>query len=147
MADKDRVLTGAGIEKMKRAAAGLVAAQAIPDVVLSSPLVRARQTAEILVEACGGKPLFKIASALAPAGNRTELYGAIRQHAEVEGVMIVGHEPSLSAIACEILSGSPGSFMNLKKGGACAIGIVKMSPAPSGILYWFMPPAILRRLG
>jgi phosphohistidine phosphatase SixA len=61
--------------------------------------------------------------------------------------MLVGHEPSLSALACEILGGSSGCFLTLKKGAACAIDITKMSPSPSGFLLWCMPPSILRKLG
>jgi len=61
--------------------------------------------------------------------------------------MVVGHKPSLGSIACEILSGSPGGFLNLKKGSSCAIGIAKMSPVPGGLLHWLIPPATLRVLG
>ena len=132
---------------MKKAAAGLVSMEAIPDVVLSSPLIRARQTTEILLSAFGARPAFQVVPALAPPGNRVELYEEIRRHEGNDGVMVVGHKPSLSALACEILSGSPGCFLNLKKGGACAIGIAKMSRVPSGILRWLIPPAILKKLG
>jgi phosphohistidine phosphatase SixA len=103
---------------------------AIPDVVLSSPLVRARQTAEILIEAFDGKPSLQIVPALAPPGDRTELYSEIRKHEGAESVMLVGHEPSLGEIACEIISGTPGCYLTLKKGSACAIGITRMSPVP-----------------
>jgi phosphohistidine phosphatase len=147
VADKDRELTREGIAKMKKAAAGLAAVEAIPDVILSSPLIRARQTAEILMAAFGDRPFFQVVPALAPQGNRTELYDEIRKHGGKDGVMLVGHEPSLGSIACEILSGSPGCFLNLKKGSACAIEIAKMSPVPSGFLRWLIPPATLRMLG
>ena len=147
VADRNRELTEKGIAKMRKAAAGLAAIEAIPDVILSSPLTRARQTADILMAAFGGRPAFQVAPALAPPGDRTELYKEIRTHEVHDSVMLVGHEPSLSALAGEILSGSPGCFLDLKKGGACAIGIAKMSPAPSGSLHWLIPPAILRKLG
>jgi len=147
VSDKDRELTEEGIAKMKKAAAGLAAIAAIPDVILSSPLSRARQTAEILMAAFSDRPRLKVIPSLAPQGNRAELYEEIRSHQSHDGVMLVGHEPLLSDLTCEILSGSPGCFLTLKKGGACAIDIAKMSPAPSGFLRWLIPPAILRELG
>lgn len=145
-ADEDRELTKEGIEKMKKAAAGLRAAEAIPCVVLSSPLIRARQTAGILVEAFGGKPSLVVVSALAPSGNRSELYREIRKHDEADSVMLVGHQPSLGEIAGEIAWGSSEFALDLKKGGACAIEIEKLAPKPRGSLLWLAPPAILRRL-
>jgi len=145
-ADAERALTEEGIEKMKKAAAGLRAANAIPDVILSSPLVRARQTAEILNEAFDGKALFKMIPSLAPSGNRAELNRELRRHEGAAGIMLVGHQPSLGEIAGEITCGSSGCPLELKKGGACAIEIEKLAPAPRGTLLWLMPPAILRKL-
>jgi phosphohistidine phosphatase len=146
IADTDRELTREGIEKMRKAAAGLRAAEAIPDVVLSSPLARARQTAEILIEAFDRKPALKLSPMLAPSGNRSELFREIRRHAGSKGMMLVGHQPSLGEIAGEVAWGSCDYPLDLKKGGACAIEIETFSPAPRGTLLWLMPPAILRRL-
>jgi len=144
-ADEDRELTQEGIEKMKKAAAGLRAVEAIPVIVLSSPLVRARQTAGILIEAFDGKPSLKLIPALAPAGNRSDLYKEIRKHEGADGIMLVGHQPSLGQIASEVAWGSSDSPLELKKGGACAIEIERLAP-PRGTLLWLMPPAVLRRL-
>ncbi|MBZ5499242.1 MAG: phosphohistidine phosphatase SixA [Acidobacteriia bacterium] len=146
VADADRELTREGIEKMKKAAAGLRAAEAIPEVVLSSPLVRARQTAEILIEAFAGKPSLKLVPALAPSGNRPELYREIRRHEGAGAVMLVGHQPSLGETAGEIAWGPSGCALDLKKGGACALEIEKLTQEPRGTLLWLMPPAILRKL-
>jgi phosphohistidine phosphatase len=145
-ADVERELTREGIDKMKRAATGLRAAEAIPDIILSSPLVRARQTAEILMEAFDGKPVLTVVQALAPGGNRSELYLEIRKHADARALMLVGHQPSLGEIAGEIVWGTPSHPLDLKKGGACAMEVDKVAPAPRGTLLWIMPPAILRKL-
>jgi len=145
--DRDRPLSDEGITKMKRNAAALAAIGAVPDVILCSPLARARQTADILMEAFSGRPALEVIPALAPPANRPDLYEAIRSHERADALMLVGHEPSLGEIAAEILSGSPASYLLLKKGGACKIGIAGLDPAPSGFLHWLMPPAILRLLG
>jgi phosphohistidine phosphatase len=146
VADEDRELTKEGIEKMKKAADGLRAIDAIPDIVLSSPLARARQTAEILIEAFDRKPTLSLSSALSPSANRPELYKEIRKYGAAGSIMLVGHQPSLGQIAGEIVYGSSGRPLDLKKGGACAIEIEKLAPDLCGTLLWLMTPAILRKL-
>src|SRR5512144_1243308 len=87
--DESRELTKEGVARMKKAAAGLRAIDAVPEVVLASPLVRARHTAEILMEAYYGKPVLRQVAALAPGGNRAEVYGEIRGHKNAGSVMLV----------------------------------------------------------
>jgi phosphohistidine phosphatase len=145
--DESRELTKDGVEKMKKAAAGLRAAGAIPEVILTSPLVRARHTAEILMDAFQGNPVLKEMPALAPSGNRIELYKEIRKHEKAESVMLVGHQPSLGEIAGEIAFGSAEYALELKKGAACAIELHRLSPKPQGSLLWFATPLILRQIG
>jgi phosphohistidine phosphatase len=144
--DESRELTREGIEKMKKAAAGLRALDAVPEVMLTSPLVRARQTAEILVNAFQGKPGCRQVPALAPAGDRAEVYREILRHGQAASVMLVGHQPSLGEIAGEIAFGSPAAALELKKGGACAIEIERLTARPRGSLLWLATPALLRKL-
>jgi phosphohistidine phosphatase len=60
--------------------------------------------------------------------------------------MLVGHQPSLGEIAGEIGWGSAEHYVELKKGGACALDLEVMRPKPKGSLLWLLPPSILRRL-
>ena len=77
--DDDRALTEEGRTKMRVNALGLRALNFLPELILSSPLPRARETAEILLEAFGKGIGLKICPALAPSGERPELYREIRQ--------------------------------------------------------------------
>ena len=144
--DASRELTGDGIEKMKKAAAGLRSLGAVPEVILASPLARTRHTAEILMEAFSGKPRMKQFPSLAPGGVRADVYKEICAHEKAESVMLVGHQPSLGEIAGEIAFGSAAAALDLKKGGACAIEIHKCAARPSGSLLWLATPAMLRKL-
>jgi len=148
MPDDDRPLTEEGIKKMRQAAAGLRSLEYIPEIVLSSPLPRARQTAEILMEAFGQKRTrLEMFPALAPSGSRKEVYQAIASYAEkLESLMLVGHQPSLGEIAGEIVWGSPEQFLDLKKGGACAIELEHTGIPPAGSLIWLLTPAVLRKI-
>jgi phosphohistidine phosphatase len=146
VADEDRELTKEGIVKMRQAAAGLRALGGIPEIIFSSPLLRARQTAEILIEAFGGKIPLTLVPALASSANHAQIYKEIHQQESAGAIMLVGHQPLLGEMIGEIISGSSGCLVDLKKGGACAIQIETHTPAPRGTLLWFTPPAILRKL-
>jgi phosphohistidine phosphatase len=145
--DDDRALTEDGIKLMRQAAAGINALDWIPEIILSSPLVRARQTAEILLEVFGKKTKLKIAPALAPSGLRQELYREIEScDKTIKSLMLVGHQPSLGEMAGEICWKSPAHFVEFKKGGACAIELESTRNVPQGRLISLLTPSILRQL-
>jgi phosphohistidine phosphatase len=115
--------------------------------LLSSPLIRAVQTAEILMQAFGKEVEMQIAASLAPSGNRQNLYREIARHErKVDSLMIVGHQPSLGEIAGEIAWGSPEYWIDLKKGGACAIEVESVQGVPRGRLISLLTPSILRKV-
>lgn len=147
VAEDERTLTEEGIKKMKKAALGLKRLDIIPDLILTSPLPRAKQTAEIVHAALNEKPDLKLLAALAPAGERPAVYKALEANNSKASIMLVGHQPSLGEIAGEIAWHSAESYVEFKKGGICAIKIESFSPLPRGTLLWLLTPAILRELG
>ena len=145
--DDDRTLTKEGIRKMRQTAAGLRRLNYIPGLLLSSPLVRATQTAEILLKEFGKDVKMRISPALAPSGSRTALYREIAQYAKrLDSLMIVGHQPSLGEIAGEIAWGSPENYLDLKKGSFCAIDVKSMQGIPRGSMISLLTPSILRKI-
>ncbi len=145
--DDERVLTEKGRAKMRQNAIGLRTLNYLPELILSSPLPRAHQTADILLEVFGEEIELKITEALAPAGERGELYREIRRYEKkLKSMMIVGHQPSLGEIAGEIAFGSPECYVNFKKGGACAIEWESVRGTPSGIMLSLLTPSILRKI-
>jgi phosphohistidine phosphatase len=146
--DDDRALTDEGMSKMRQIAAGLYRLGFVPEIILSSPLVRARQTAEILLQAFGKRVELEIFPALAPEGARKELFREIGSLGKkrIMRMMIVGHQPSLGEIAGEIAFGSSKHYIDLKKGGVCTIELDGVQGTPKGILVELFTPSILRRL-
>lgn len=145
--DDDRDLTEEGVERMRQAAEGLRRLDCIPELILSSPLLRARQTAEILLAAFGKGLELKILPSLSPSGIRRELYQAISSYeGRLKSLMLVGHQPSLGEIAGAIIGGSPDCNIELKKGGACAIDMASGGNPPKGSLVFLLPSSILRRI-
>ncbi len=143
--EDQRPLTDKGIRKMKEVARGLRLIDVLPELILTSPLPRAKETADIIAEALGGQVMMT--ENLAPTGSRPELYRELRMHRKRASLMMVGHQPSLGEIAGEIAWGSSDHCLELKKGGACALEIARLDPVPTGTLLWLITPALLRRIG
>ena len=146
VAEDDRTLTEEGTKKMERVAEGLRILEVLPDLILTSPLPRARQTADILHQALGEKIPLKEVPALAPLGSRSLVYKEIAANSKIENLMLVGHQPSLGEIAGEIAWGSAEHYVELKKGGACALDVDATRSTPKGTLLWLATPAMLRSL-
>lgn len=142
--DHARRLTDTGRKDMRRAAKGLRKIAPDLDILASSPLVRARETAEIIARVFGGPAITELA-ALAPGVTPEELLGWLREQG-ANSVALVGHEPDLSRMAAYLLSGEARGFIELKKGAACMIEFDSAPAAGTGTLSWLLAPGQLRRL-
>ncbi|HWK09218.1 MAG TPA: phosphohistidine phosphatase SixA [Vicinamibacterales bacterium] len=142
--DSKRPLTADGISKLRKEARGLRALGIAFDVIVTSPLVRARQTADVLAEVLAVKASIVSADALAPAGTPAAVIQEIAKHARKGRVALVGHEPNLGELAAQLIDArSPLSF---KKGGVCRIDFDVLPPKGAGSLVWFLPPKVLRKV-
>lgn len=129
---------------MQQAAAGL-ALLIRPDLVLSSPLLRAVQTAEILVAAFGLRGLTR--SDTLADGDHDRLFDEIAKRGARVAVA-VGHEPHISGALSYALAGDRGRIAStFKKGGAALISFETKPRPGAGTLEWLLPPAALRALG
>lgn len=144
--DEDRPLTADGARKMRRNMRGLVRVARRPDVLATSPLARAAQTAEIVSRAWEDVAPVPV-PALAPDGRRTAVLTWLRGLGEVETVAVVGHEPSLSQLVTWLLTGLAESRLELKKGSACLLRFGGRPASGRATLVWSLAPGQLRRLG
>ena len=143
--DSKRPLTSQGIAKLKKEARGLVALDVSFEQIVSSPLVRTRQTADVIADALKNKPPISTSDALAPAGTPAAVIEEIAKHVRKARVALVGHEPNLGELAAQLIrSRTPLEF---KKGGICRIDFDVLPPKGAGTLRWFLTPRILRKLG
>jgi phosphohistidine phosphatase len=145
--DDDRPLTPDGIHKFRAAARGLKALGVRLDRIVSSPLVRARQTAEILRDTVASDLDLDFSKHLAPGGDYAAL---IREVAAlgVERVAVVGHEPHLSGFASHmLLAGAGRASILLKKGAAALVSFDGPAAAGAGTLEWLLQPSALRDVG
>jgi phosphohistidine phosphatase len=142
--DSKRPLTQQGIKRMRQEAKGLEALGISFDQIITSPLVRARQTADALAETLKPHPPVVNSNALAPAGTMAEVFAELSRHARSRRIALVGHEPNMGALAARLIgSRTPLPF---KKGGVCRIDFEALPPKGVGELQWFATPKILRRI-
>ncbi len=141
--DFERPLTDKGRERMEQIAEGIRHAILEPALILSSPLLRARQTAEILA-AQYDKVDLEIIDELSPGHSLHQLIAVLQKQQVTAPLVIVGHEPSLSTFAGLLLCGRPFSPLQLKKGGAALFEFNQRIDSGCGNLLWSIPPRMLR---
>lgn len=142
--DTRRPLTEEGMAGLRKEARGLVRLGVAFDVVLTSPLVRARQTAEIIAAAFDSRPPIVTIDSLSPGGSTQAVLNDLEAHARRGLIAIVGHEPGLGELAAR-LAGLRRA-LDFKKGAVCRIDVESIPPAGPGALRWFLTPRILREL-
>jgi phosphohistidine phosphatase len=142
--DDLRPLTDEGKAEMKLIAAGLLSEVAALDVLATSPLVRARQTAEIIAEAYGvGDP--QVTDSLVPGAAFEDFVSWCESLGDKKVTAVVGHEPHLGTLVTWLLAGGNQSRIRLKKGGACLLEFDSQPRRDSGILNWLLTPRQLVR--
>ena len=143
--DSTRPLTGKGEKKMRRIAGGMEALGLEFDLILSSPFLRARQTAEIVATAFQGEKKLEL-TPLLEVGAETEDLVRDLVSREVENVLLVGHEPFLSTLVALLISGDPATEIRMKKGGLCMLSAQHLIHGRCATLEWLLTPAQLTRL-
>ena len=143
--DSKRPLTNKGIAALRKEAKGLNALGVSFDVIITSPLVRTRQTADVLSEMLTGKPQVIPSDALAPAGTTSAVIQEILKHPKKARIALVGHEPNIGELTGRLIGAR--SPIEFKKGGICRIDFEVLPPKSLGQLRWFLPPRVLRKIG
>jgi phosphohistidine phosphatase len=142
--DTKRPLTEEGMSRLRKAVRGLSRIGVAIDVVLTSPLVRARQTADIVAGGLDPRPSIVNVDSLAPAGSYAAVLADLEKHSRKCRLALVGHEPMMGELAARLVgSRHPIEF---KKGGVCRIDVENLPPAGPADLRWMLTPKILRAL-
>jgi phosphohistidine phosphatase len=142
--DTKRPLTADGISRLKKAAAGLRRFGVTFDLILTSPLTRTRQTADVIAAAIDPRPSIVSLESLAPDGSTAAVLADLEKHARRDAIAIVGHEPNIGELAARLVgSRHPIEF---KKGAVCRIDFETLPPSGPGTLRWFLTPKLLRLL-
>jgi phosphohistidine phosphatase len=145
--DDTRALTRKGKEEIKRVAQWMKAKKFRFDIIATSPLQRARETAEIVAAVLGQKDRLAHWNDLAPGGDPdTVCYNASQQGTDA-AVLIVGHEPGLSMLISKIVWGDGNGSIVVSKGGLAKIRNFSFDTRPSGDLQWLLTPKQILEMG
>ncbi len=143
--DGARPLSPAGMQQSRKAAAGLKEFGKRPERLLTSPLVRARQTAQILTEVAGW-PRAEVAPELSPGGSAAAVFALLRRDRS-RVVAVVGHEPDLGVLLTVCLLGEEGTLaIEMKKNAVACVSFRGAPSAGRAVLKWLATPRMLRRL-
>ncbi len=141
--EDERPLTEEGKEKMQRAAEGMKRLELSFDVLMSSPLVRAKQTAEMVRKVLHPKKELEIQEGLLPGKSLQEFLKMLQTRKE-ESFLLVGHEPTMSQWIHELLGGGASSSVEMKKGALCQLRVELKLPRWDSELIFLAPPKVLR---
>jgi phosphohistidine phosphatase len=143
--DDLRPLTHTGRARMRRGARGLRRQAPEIQLLASSPLLRATQTAALVAAAYANMP-WEEADVLRPDASLPAFVAWLRERREREVVAVVGHEPHLSTLASWLLTGERRPLLQIKKGAACLLDFPSTPRRGAATLHWSLTPAQLRAL-
>ena len=144
--DHLRPLTSKGRKRTKRSVNGMKAADVNVDLIVSSPILRARQTAEIVHKGLDLAEPIEFSDTLA-SGSGREIMSAVQAYTSYNCVMLVGHEPALSELISTMASGTYHTALNLKPGGLCKLNVTAVRPGQCASIEWFVTPKQLVAMG
>jgi len=137
--DATRPLSPEGVARMEKEAAALARLRIPAEVVLTSPLVRARQTAEIAARGLGIPDRVIEDKRLEPGFDAGDLAGILQDHRDRQALLLVGHEPDFSTVISACIGGG---LVECKKGGVARVDL-RHPGSREGILVWLLPPRVL----
>jgi phosphohistidine phosphatase len=138
--DADRALTPEGRKKLERVLARAHAADVKPGLILSSPLRRAIETAEIAAKSLAYKGKIVHTQALVPGAPPSQLWEELRARQDETAILLASHEPLTSAAVAFLLN-APTLQVDMKKAGLVRIDCDRLGAEPRGVLKWYLTPA------
>lgn len=139
--DAARKLTAEGKEKLRRVLERAHGAKVEPGLIMTSPLVRAVETAEMAAEVLEYRKAIVRTEALIPESSPQSVWGELRERRDEGAILLAGHEPLFSATTSYLL-GCPGLAFDFKKGALVRIDMDRLSGEPRGVLQWVLTPKL-----
>jgi phosphohistidine phosphatase len=144
--DEERALTEEGQRQMLAVARGLKSLGIQFHLIAASPLVRARETAEIVARVFKYSQPVSLWEELSPSVRPSSVFERFKSLKATDSILLAGHEPDMGLLASHLLVGSGKIHMPFKKAGLCLIQVDQVPPLLPGELKWMVPPKILARL-
>lgn len=143
--DSMRPLTREGVTRLRKEAQALETLGVGFDHIITSPLVRTKQTADVLAQHMSSQPSVSTSDSLAPAGTPAAVLHELGKHMRKGRIALVGHEPNIGELAARLIGSRVP--LDFKKGAVCRIDFEVFPPKGTGQLRWFVTPKMLRKIG
>jgi phosphohistidine phosphatase len=139
--DSARELTDEGREKTAAVLKRASQAGVEPSLILSSPYVRARQTANIAAKELGYRGDLELLDSLVPNGTPEKVWADVRDRADEPAILLAGHEPLMGALVAYLLN-APSLRIDMKKAALVCIEVESVGAVPRGVLRWMLIPRL-----
>ena len=143
--DAQRPLVPEGKEKMREIAEGLRRIGFEVDWIVTSPLVRAVETAAIIADSLASSAPVDVCDSMRPGGSPEDVIAFLAKRPSRTRVLVVGHEPDLSELTARLIGAGSHANLGFKKGGCCMISFDEFPPRNPGQLVWWLTPRLLRK--
>ena len=144
--DAERPLTEDGISKLEKAALGMERMGLAFDRIISSPYVRANETARIVAKGLDHSDKIELCDALCPDATYADFVKIVSKLVSKKSVLFVGHQPSIGGFLSRLIGGAKGASLEFKKGALARVDVADGSAALSGELKWFLTQKHLRSI-
>jgi phosphohistidine phosphatase len=142
--DDARTLTKKGIRDIRRVSRWMIRSGSLPDVIVTSPLARAKETAEILARSISFDGDVALWEELRPEQPSSAVVDRLSELGEGSLPLLVGHEPQLSSLVASLIGAGSDARIRLEKGGIARIRNIPMHPGGTGELQWLLTPRLFR---
>jgi phosphohistidine phosphatase len=139
--DSERALTGEGSEKLRRVLKRARLAGAAPGLILSSPYLRAVETADVAAVVLGYEGKVVRTRSLLPEASPFDAWEEIRSRKGEGSILLASHEPLMSSLVAFLLD-SPAMQVDMKKAALVRVDCDRFGPEPRGVLRWMLTPAL-----
>lgn len=144
--DFERSLTVSGKAEVEDVAKSLDDLKLKCDVIASSPLKRAFETAEVVAKRLKKQKALEIWDELRPESDFRDLYKRLAKQKHESCIMLVGHEPYLSTMIADVIGAGKNSRIALKKAGVAKLEVTALNSSPSAELRWLLTPRLLKKV-
>ncbi len=146
--DSERALTPKGRKKVGEVARAMKALELSFDLILTSPYVRAKQTAGIVAKELHALKVLDLADELKPGGSMEKLIERVREaEGSPESVLVVGHEPYLSSLISLLVFGETGAGITMKKAALCKLNAERLEYGRCATLEWLLTAKVMGAVG
>lgn len=139
--DARRELTNSGRRDLRDVLQVARKAMDTPDLIMSSPYVRAVQTAEVAMEVLEYRKDLVQSTVLVPDSEPAEVWEEVRLHRDLDSFVLVGHDPLFSSLVGYLLA-APDAMVNMKKGALARVDLNNFGAQPRGVLKWLLTPKL-----